>query len=622
MWVLGLVIMVDQIDQNIVRGVVPQLKEAFGIDDAAIGLLLSAFVLVNGLVTVPAGYLADRWNRTRTIGHTVLGWSVITMLTAAATNFATLLGLRALLGFGQAITEPSAASLLSDYYPTSQRGKVFSNQQVMGFLGIGFGIAIGGAVGSHFGWQAAFLIVGPPSIAVAFLAYALHEPKRGHGDRVHLGVADDDEPDPHVPLFEDGFRRFFVDMVHGLRDDFRTIWAIPTLRYALVGVSSLMFTVAGIGAWLPQFHERFSGMTQDQATQVVGGIIILGGIPGVLLGGRLADRFANRVRGARVVIPAYCIGVGNTIFIVSYLPIPAWASVFLQLIGIFAVTAAIPALAGRNRRRGARAPARRRLRRVQPGVDPVRRGRGAAARRHPRRRLEPACRVPRRLPARLRRRVDPLHRAQPSRRRRDEDLRGRRARDAGRRSAPEPVSRRDPRPETRWTPGTGADLQPVDDEVADVQHADIQTLDARPVHRQPADRHCARERPRRRPAAPSARALERVRAVGTGADRLPAHCAPIVFRPDDAASGSGFPAGGRSCRRPYRRPGSRRAATRTPVRDHRRRHRVRPDPARRPRTARNSSTYRRSRRDSSSSRVTTSSPSSLSPSSVARRRAS
>ncbi len=345
MWVLGLVIMVDQIDQNIVRGVVPQLKEAFGIDDAAIGLLLSAFVLVNGLVTVPAGYLADRWNRTRTIGHTVLGWSVITMVTAAATNFATLLGLRALLGFGQAITEPSAASLLSDYYPTSQRGKVFSNQQVMGFLGIGFGIAIGGAVGSHFGWQAAFLIVGPPSIAVAFLAYALHEPKRGHGDRVHLGVADaDDAPDPHVPLFEDGFRRFFVDMVRGLREDFRTIWAIPTLRYALVGVSALMFTVAGIGAWLPQFHERFSGMTQDQATQVVGGIIILGGIPGVLLGGRLADRFANRVRGARVVIPAYCIGVGNTIFIVSYLPIPAWVSVFLQLIGIFAVTAAIPAL--------------------------------------------------------------------------------------------------------------------------------------------------------------------------------------------------------------------------------------------------------------------------------------
>ena len=343
MWVLGLVIMVDQIDQNVVRGVVDQLKIEFGINDAQIGVLLSAFVLVNGLVTVPAGYLADRWNRTRTIGHTVLGWSFITMLTAAANSFATLVGLRALLGFGQAITEPSAASLLSDYYPTSRRGRVFSNQQVMGFIGFGLGIALGGAVGSALGWRAAFLVVGPPSIVVAFLAYALREPARGHGDRLHVGAAPD-EPVEHVALFEHGFRRFVVDMSRGLREDFRTIWQITTLRYALVGVSALMFTVAGIGAWLPQFHERFSGMSEKQATAAVGALIIFGGIPGVLLGGRLADRFATRVKGARVVIPAYCIFVGNTILILSYLPVPAWSSVCLQLLGIFAITSAIPAL--------------------------------------------------------------------------------------------------------------------------------------------------------------------------------------------------------------------------------------------------------------------------------------
>jgi MFS family permease len=345
MWVLGLVIMIDQVDQNIVRGVIPQLQDDFGINDAQIGILLSAFVLVNGLVTVPAGYLADRWNRTRTIGHTVVGWSLITMLTAAAGNFATLVGLRALLGFGQAITEPSAASLLSDYYPTNERGKVFSNQQVMGFLGFGLGIALGGWVGSNIGWRAAFLVVGPPSLFVAFLAYRLKEPKRGHGDRLHVGVDDTEEvADEHPKLFEDGFKRFVIDMTRGLRDDFKTIWAIATLRYALVGVSALLFTVAGIGAWLPQFHERFSDMSQDEATAVVGGLIIFGGIPGVLFGGRLADRFAQRVKGARVVIPAYCIWIGNTIFIVSYLRIPAGLSVFLQLLGIFTITAAIPAL--------------------------------------------------------------------------------------------------------------------------------------------------------------------------------------------------------------------------------------------------------------------------------------
>jgi MFS family permease len=344
MWVLGLVIMIDQIDQNIVRGVVPQLKEAFGVNDAQIGLLLSAFVVVNGLVTVPAGYLADRWNRTRTIGHTVVGWSAITMLTAAAGTFGVLLALRAALGFGQAVTEPSAASLLSDYYPAQQRGRAFAVQQVLTFVGIGVGIALGGAIGERFGWRWAFIVVGPPGFVIALLAYSLREPRRGHADRMQLGVADDDGPAEHVALFEGGVRRFFVDMIRGLRDDFHTIYAIPTLRYALAGVGALLFTVSGIGAWLAVFHERFSGMTQDEATRAVGALLIAGGIPGILLGGRIADRYASRIRGARVVIPAYCIGVGNTIFIVSYLPIPSGLSILLQLIAIFAVTMAIPAL--------------------------------------------------------------------------------------------------------------------------------------------------------------------------------------------------------------------------------------------------------------------------------------
>jgi MFS family permease len=345
MWVLGLVIMVDQIDQNIVRGVVPQLKADFGVSDAQIGLLLSSFVIVNGLITVPAGYLADRWNRSRTIGHTVVGWSAITMVTAASGSFGVLLALRAALGFGQAITEPSAASLLSDYYPAQQRGRAFAVQQVLTFVGIGLGIALGGAIGKHFGWHWAFIVVGPPGFVVALLAYGLREPRRGHADRLQLGVAtDDDAEDAHVNLFEGGFRQFFVDMLRGLRDDFRTIYAIPTLRYALAGVGALLFTVSGIGAWLAVFHERFSGMTQDEATRAVGGLLIAGGVPGILLGGRIADRYASRVRGARVVIPAYCIGAGNTIFIVSYLPIPSGLSIFLQLLAIFAVTMAIPAL--------------------------------------------------------------------------------------------------------------------------------------------------------------------------------------------------------------------------------------------------------------------------------------
>src|SRR5205814_9843681 len=105
------------------------LQRDFDLSDFQVGLLLSCFIAVNGLVSVPAGYLADRWNRSRTVGHTVVAWSGITALTATAWNFPALLTVRSALGFGQAVTDPSAASLLADYYPMEQRGRAFSVQQ-------------------------------------------------------------------------------------------------------------------------------------------------------------------------------------------------------------------------------------------------------------------------------------------------------------------------------------------------------------------------------------------------------------------------------------------------------------------------------------------------------------
>ena len=346
MWVLGLVIMIDQIDQNIVRGVVTPLKEEFGVSDFGIGVLLSSFVLVNGLVTVPAGYLADRWNRVQTIGHTVVGWSLITALTAAAPGFGFLVGIRGALGFGQAITEPSCASLLADYYPQERRGTAFSVQQALLFVGFGLGVGVGGFVGAKLGWRWAFLLVGTPGILIAFAVYRLQEPRRGHGDRLHLGIEDGavDVDVERQPLFEGGFIKFFGDMVEGLGKDLRTIFAITTMRYALIGVSALLFTITAIGAALPQFYERELGAAKGDAELYVGLLVILGGVPGVLLGGRVADRYATRIRGARMAIPAYCILAGNTLFVASYFHLPLAATFALQAAGFFVTTLSVPAL--------------------------------------------------------------------------------------------------------------------------------------------------------------------------------------------------------------------------------------------------------------------------------------
>jgi MFS transporter, Spinster family, sphingosine-1-phosphate transporter len=345
MWVLGLVVLVDATDQSILRGVQSLIQKEFHVGDATIGFLSSVFVVVLALTTVPAGYLADRLNRRRVIAITIVLWSVITAVTGLAQSFVQIMLIRASLGFGLGITEPSANSLLTDLYPTNQRGRAFSIQQLLQFVGFGVGIGVGGAIGATLGWRWAFALIGLPGVVTAALVLLLREPKRGHGDRLSLGLESSlDDADEKPPLFEHGLRTFVGDMVRGLRDDVKTIAQIPTLRFVLVGIGVLLFAVQGIGFWLPVYHERFSDMSITKATSAVGAVVVVGGVLGTLLGGVIADRLQNRIKGARVAIPAVCIMAGSVLLAFSFAPIGANASLFVQTLAVFVFTLAIPAL--------------------------------------------------------------------------------------------------------------------------------------------------------------------------------------------------------------------------------------------------------------------------------------
>ena len=133
-------------------------------------------------------------------------------------------------------------------------------------------------------------------------------------------------------------------MMRGLRQDLRTIWDITTMKYALVGVAVLLFTMTAVSTWLPQFYTRQLHVREGEAEAWFAGLVLIGAIPGLLLGGRVADRYANRVRGARVAIPAYCIFAGNTLFAISYLRLPFAPAFVLEVLGLFVLAMAVPGL--------------------------------------------------------------------------------------------------------------------------------------------------------------------------------------------------------------------------------------------------------------------------------------
>lgn len=379
--VLALVNFVDHVDMAILRGVLPLVGDHFSLNDRQLGLLGFAFVIVNIFASIPAGWMADNLNRARLIGYTLMSWSGLSALSAAAFNYASLLGARAIMGFGQAIDDPASTSLIGDYFPPHTRGRVFSVQQVSMFVGSAVGLALAGFVGSTFGWRWAFVIVGMPGSLVALGAFRLKEPRRGQADLVAVGdpaatseasggedadlgtgAAGDRSrvsEDPGVPSGRSGGTRdrsgariqgeplvsFLGRASSELFHEIVALLRIRTMRYILTGAATLLFTVQGIGYWLAVFHQRYSGMSLPRATAVTAGTLGLAGIIGTFWGGSLADRLLSR-RGykARIDLAVGMILVGATLFLFSWIVNVVSVRLLLQFVGMILISTVPPTL--------------------------------------------------------------------------------------------------------------------------------------------------------------------------------------------------------------------------------------------------------------------------------------
>src|SRR6185436_3333637 len=114
--------------------------------EAQFGLLTSIFLWVYGVLSPFAGFLADRFSRSRVIIASLFIWSFVTWMTAHAQTYNELLLARALMGISEACYIPAALALIADFH----RGPTRS-------LAIGVhmaGIMIGQGLGGVGGWLA------------------------------------------------------------------------------------------------------------------------------------------------------------------------------------------------------------------------------------------------------------------------------------------------------------------------------------------------------------------------------------------------------------------------------------------------------------------------------------
>ena len=156
---LGAVLALNVADTSTVGAVAPQLEHALHIGNAKLGLLSSVAVLVGALFVVPVGLVVDRFRRIPLLSASMVLWSIASLLSAFAGSYGQLLLTRLALGAVTATAGPAIASLIGDYFPAAERGRVYAYILGGEVVGTAAGFIISGTVASLMSWRVAFVLL-------------------------------------------------------------------------------------------------------------------------------------------------------------------------------------------------------------------------------------------------------------------------------------------------------------------------------------------------------------------------------------------------------------------------------------------------------------------------------
>jgi MFS family permease len=318
--------MVNYMDRQVLSVVLEPMKIDLGLTDTQAGLIQTGFLMSMGVFSIPISYMVDRWSRNKAISIMAVFWSATTFLTGLGRNFIGVFVPRSFTGAGEAAFSSGAIALISASYPEADRSKKLAVYNMFLLFGIAAGMVLGGYLSAnHGGWRTPFFVFAIPGVILAILAWFMQD---------YDNKPADDAAGPE-----------FAASVAKLMRIRTLVWV-----YAGWGMHNLMSF--SIMVWSAALIMRKFGVGEDTAGIVVAITGALA-VPGVLLGGTLADRYqaahpAGRMRFAALADIA--TGAGIVLCIVTAFLIhpdgSTEVSVWMVLGLVFFSVYAIGAIAG------------------------------------------------------------------------------------------------------------------------------------------------------------------------------------------------------------------------------------------------------------------------------------
>lgn len=176
----GLGTMIAYIDRANLGVALPFIEKDLNLDPALQGVILSSFFWTYAASQLPSGWLIDRVGARVMYAVAAAWWGVFTGAVALARGFGSLIGLRLLLGLGEAPIMPANTKVVSQWFPRHERAFASSIFNSGTEAGSALALPICTGLIGLLGWQWSFACTGALGVLWAIGWFMMYRSPREH----------------------------------------------------------------------------------------------------------------------------------------------------------------------------------------------------------------------------------------------------------------------------------------------------------------------------------------------------------------------------------------------------------------------------------------------------------